>query len=347
MAEEITHLGDVAIEDQLALALEGVAYGVGPDVGVAVHVAAHPGPKAHNRAREVVGGVHGVSRAQRRRHGVVEGGNDFVDDVGEIEENVLDLVAHAPPYPRVLRGLPHESDLVPEAPGQCLFLGAGHTGVIEAVDQDARHPLLLGEDGAPNGLGGVGSEDRFHEHVTEEFTNASDREAAGREAEDDVLEAARLRGARAQIGAPPADAVDPLSHVHEREVGGEGASDLGRLPGLETGQQVVQPAVRFLVTVAPGPGGDPRRLHSVKKRVAPLLAQHVAEQGAKKADVPAEGVTVAAEDIEVRVHRHGPSSHHESRRTATLRGLTGNPRPRHDAPGAFSPHRPKERLRAR
>ena len=157
--------------------------------------------------------------------------------------------------------------------------------MLEAVDQDARDPLFLGEDGAPDGLGGVGRKDRFNQRVVEEVAQAFDRETAGREALDNVLEAARLWDVRAQIGAPPADSVDALGHVDQRKVSGEGARNLGRLPGLETGQQIVQPAVRILVAVAPRPSGEACRLHGVKKRVTPLFAEHVAKQRTEKAHI--------------------------------------------------------------
>jgi len=81
--------------------------------------------------------------------------------------------------------------------------------------------------------------------------------------------------------------------------------------------------IRFLVPVPPRPGREPRRFHGVKELIATLLAQHLAEEGAEKAHVTAQGAAVTGAVVNSGVHRHGPSSDHESLPTATH----GNPRP--------------------
>jgi len=232
VAEEIAHLGDVGVEDQLPLPFECVVDGVGPDVGVAIHVAADPRTEAHERAGELVAGVSAVGCAQRRRHCIVESGNNVVDDIRQVEENVLDLVADAPPYPRMLGGLPHQGDLIPQTTGQGSLFRVRHDGVFEAVDQEACDALFLGEDGAPDRLGGVGGEHRFHEHSTDELAHSFDRQPVSREAEGDVLEAARLRRARLDVFEAATDALYALGHVDECEISRERPRHLGCLPGL-------------------------------------------------------------------------------------------------------------------
>ncbi len=72
----------------------------------------------------------------------------------------------------------------------------------------------------------------------------------------------------------------------------------------------MQPVVRILVAVAPCPGREACRLYPVKKRVAPLLAQHLAEQRAEEAHIPPKVLDLAIVTIGWFFHfRHKPLHH--------------------------------------
>ncbi len=63
-------------------------------------------------------------------------GNDAIDHVDEIEEDVLDLVGNRPLDARMLGRLPHQGDLVAQPPGEGLLLGWCPIDVLQAIDQE-------------------------------------------------------------------------------------------------------------------------------------------------------------------------------------------------------------------
>ena len=104
-------LAVIRVDDDLLLARERFADGLRVDVGIAVHVAAHPGAEAdHVRQLERVR-RHVVELGERLGELVVERRQDAVEDFGEIEHHVLALVGDREPLARVVFGLPGRGDL--------------------------------------------------------------------------------------------------------------------------------------------------------------------------------------------------------------------------------------------
>ncbi len=323
VAEELPQLGHVAVDDELALAFEGALDGLRADVGVAVHVAADPRAEAQEGPRHLAGGVVTPRRAHRRRHRLLESGHHAVDDVDEVEQHVLHLVGHRSLDARVVGGLPDQRDLVAQPCLERRGLLRRAVGALEEVDEDARDPLLLGEDGAPDGLGGVGGQDGLHQHFGQRGADLVGGDAGCGETGRHILQAARLRDARPQSVAAAADAVHALGHVDQREVGRERPCDLCRLPRIEPLEQLVEGPLGGGVAAAPRTRRHARPLHDVEELAATLLGEHLAQHRAEEAHVAAQRVAGAGFRIPIVGLTHGPSSQHGSESLATLRADDG------------------------
>ena len=140
---------------------------------------------------------------------------------------------------------------------QDLIIAAVNEG-LEQIDQQAADALLLGQDGAPDGLGRMGGEHGLDQHSLELGHHLVERHPGVADPSHDVVEASGLWLARLQVLPAPADAVHALGHVDEREVGGESSCHLGGKGRIETSQEFVQRLLVRGLSFAPRARCDPR-----------------------------------------------------------------------------------------
>ena len=159
---ELAQVLPVAPQGELSVSGQGLPDRVGAHVRVAVHVAADPGGELDQWACDLDGLPEHI--AEGALDLLVEGGDDPVEHVGEVEEHVLDLLGDGRLARELLLGLPGGGDLQ----GDLLVEGREGDGLElvlgEARDQGTGQALLLLEQGAPHRLGGVGGEHRLEAH---------------------------------------------------------------------------------------------------------------------------------------------------------------------------------------
>ena len=133
----------VALEHQRAVAGQGGADRVGGHVGIAVHVATHPGPESqHGRYGNFRAGA-AVHRGERVRQLLVEGRHDAIHDVGQEEQHVLQLVEHGGALGGLRLGLPGDGDFFPDAAQRRAVFGGRERRIEPPHEQPADDLLLL------------------------------------------------------------------------------------------------------------------------------------------------------------------------------------------------------------
>ena len=194
------------------------------DVGVAVAVAADPGPVADER--------HGPGRADAGALGVqgpVQGTVDVRDDgedgLVEGRQGGAHLVERVEPGVAQLGGAPEQVDLLQQAAVRLGGLGAALVGAVPGVELGA-DPQDGGGDGAAAGLGGVGGEHGVELHARDQRVEVLLSPGALADGAD-----GRGQGLAGRVGgvvalAQRAHALVLLGQVGEVEVDGEGARDL-------------------------------------------------------------------------------------------------------------------------
>lgn len=294
MAEEVGHLDPVSLDHHLELPRQGGADGVRADVGVAVHVAADPAPEANQGALEHQRATVGLLEAPLNLG--VERRHDPVDHVRQVEEHVLELLAHGRLVSQLLVRLPRRGDVeLHQLSGRGDLFGR-HGALVEALDQHSRDALLLAEDRAPDGLGGVGGEHGLDQQTLEGLLDLFPLDARGGQGLEDGPDAAGLRFTVAEPVHSPADAVDALGHVHEAEVGGEGPDDLVAQVLIEPVEEADQLLLGLLAAAPPAAREQARALHGGEELLIAQLLEEPAEQLAEPANVPAQREVLGLEE---------------------------------------------------
>ncbi len=197
--------------------LQGLANRLAVHVRIAVHIAAHPGSEAQDVRHVQRFNRHGIGVRQRRLDFLIEQRHDAVEDVDQIKQYMLAFVNHGQAFTRMLLGLPDAGDLQPYPRPQHVQFRPGGSW-IGTVQQLMRNVLLLAQDGAPCGFGGMRREYRLNAHVTDELQRLFKRHAAALQPSDAIGDSARLRCAGiAQVFAAPAYAVRFFCRVHRHE----------------------------------------------------------------------------------------------------------------------------------
>ena len=159
----------IALQHQRALAGERGANRIGGHIGIAVHVPAHPGrePQDGGRAHQHAGTGGSVHGDERVLELLVERRHDAIHDVGEEEEDVLELVEHGGPLDALGLRLPGDRALFADAAQRGPLLVGGE-GWVQPPHQQPADGLLLFEERATRGLGGMGREHRFEHQALEQ-----------------------------------------------------------------------------------------------------------------------------------------------------------------------------------
>ena len=153
----------VASADHLLLALQGFTNGLAVDVRFAIHVAAHPGPEMQNvRNIQGVGG----DRIRGRQSGLdflVKQRDDPVEDFEQVEKHMLAFVGNGESLAGMILRLPDAGDFEAHTRPQRVALGLRERR-IQPIQQILRDVLLLAQNGAARGLGGMRHEHRLDAH---------------------------------------------------------------------------------------------------------------------------------------------------------------------------------------
>ena len=257
--------------------------GVGAHVGIAIHVAAHPGAEAQHVGQFdalAPGRLHRIAEdlVERRQH---------PEQHAQVVANVVDLVGHRGPPRRRLGGLPGGGQRLADARlvAQPLL---GRAGAVDVRHQPVHDHLLLGQQRTPDGLGRVGGEHRLHPRPGQQRLQLVQGHAIGVQRRQHRFQSARLGAVvAALVLAPAADAVHPLGQVDGPEPGRERPHQrvgVGRRHLCQfRGQRV-----RRLVVLAPRDRGPAHRLHLVQQRRRHLFGEHLAHHCTQAAHVVAQ-----------------------------------------------------------
>ena len=149
-------LGQIPVKGGRGVAAEGFGQHLGRHVGIAVPVAAHPGPDAQEAGQ--IGG------SKRRLPGLIETRQAVEEGALEEEGGVVDLVQHRKTRMPQKARVPEQSQL--RLHGRFDLRLSGRRGAGAAVEEFAqrRQPV---EDGLAADLGGVSGQDGGHRRLLE------------------------------------------------------------------------------------------------------------------------------------------------------------------------------------
>ena len=154
---QVAQLFLVAAQSHFEVPRERAPHRVRADVRVAIHVAADPRRKAHERP------VDAHARAVHRLDHVFElfvhGRHDAKQHVGQKEQHVLDFLADGGAAGQLFFGLPRRSDLQRDAVLDRRERAGVERVLEKALDQTRGEALLFLEHRAPHGLGRVRGKD--------------------------------------------------------------------------------------------------------------------------------------------------------------------------------------------
>ncbi len=201
---------------------------------------------------------------------------------------MLALVRHRQPVAGIAGRLPARRELgAHPLDGGVLF--AGRARRVEPVDQQARDALLLAQQGAAGGLGGVRGQHRLDAESPEQPDHVTQRQALRREAREALLEPAGLRGAAVvHVLAAPAHPVHLLRQVDHLEPRRERADQVERLLGrpVPGAHHHLDRGLRLALAAADG--GVAITLHRLEQRLAALVLEDVAHELAQRVHVVAQ-----------------------------------------------------------
>ena len=281
---ERAQVGAIAGQRGGALHLQRVADGGGADVGIAVHVAAHPGAEAQQRGQFDPLAVH---RLDRVGEGFVEHRQHPEQHAAQVEADVLDLVRHGRLLRRRLVGLPGGGQRLADARLVRALLRR-RAGAVDVGHQPLDDSALLEQQRAPHRFRRMRREHRLDAHAPEQVAQLFEGDAIGVQRAQHRLDAARLRcGPGALVVAAAADAVHAFGQVDRAEPGGERAHQrlgvLQRHAGQALGQRIDR-----LVVFAPRDRGLAHRFDQVEQFRRHLLRQHLPDHRAQAAHVVAQ-----------------------------------------------------------
>jgi hypothetical protein len=269
--------------------------GVRADVRVAVHVSTDP--RTHPNQRRVIRKPGGQPelRFQRLLEHLEEHRHRAVEHPADVVEHVLPLVFDGGPLMGVLFGLPGRGEIgLDTSPRHALL--PGRTLRVQPIEQALGDALLLVQDRASRGFGGVGREYRLDPKVAEQPHDLVLVQSGRPQRPNRRSERAALRLViTPQIGSSSPDAVDLLGQVYRLEVGGERAHEFGRparLHGVRLCPDPVQRASRML---PPADGLLPHPLDALVEIRSALFADHPAHQGPEAPDVLPQRLVLGAE----------------------------------------------------
>jgi hypothetical protein len=252
------------------------------DVGITVHVAAHPGSEVQDRRQ-----LERVRRYPKEFFQclcdlVVERRHHTVQDLDQIEEHVFALIGDSKLLARVIFGLPRGGELGAQASGDAAHL-VRRQRRVEPIEHELGNALLLAQDRAPRRFSGMRDEDRFNTQAADEREHLIQACAASFERAERILDAARLWACALlqKVLPPTADAMHFLGKVHDLKPGRKGAHQIarGRRRSPLHSRGKLDPRLRIAVSATDG--AHPVLFHEVEERGAPLLAQDVADERAQ------------------------------------------------------------------
>ena len=165
---KLTALVEIGRYDQLLMPVQRFANRLTMHIGIAIHVAAHPGPEMQY-VRYVQGfGGHRIRMGQRRLDLLIKERDDPVEDLEQVEKYMLTFIGDGEPLPGMVFRLPHARDLQSHPRPQRLALCVRQAR-IEAIEQILRDVLLFAQDGATRGFRGMRGEHRLDAHRRDQF----------------------------------------------------------------------------------------------------------------------------------------------------------------------------------
>ena len=165
--------GQIPVKGGRGVAAEGFGQHLGRHVGIAVPVAAHPGPDAQEAGQ--IGG------SKRRLPGLIETRQAVEEGALEEEGGVVDLVQHRKTRMPQKARVPEQSQL--RLHGRFDLRLSGRRGAGAAVEEFAqrRQPI---ENGLATNLGRVGGQDRRDRSLFELAERSRSRHLTGRQRRD-------------------------------------------------------------------------------------------------------------------------------------------------------------------
>ena len=301
---------EVGGDDQLLMALQGVADRLAMHIGVAVHVAADPRTEMQNARHVKRLHRHRIGGGECALHLFVEQRHDAIQDLDQVEEHVLPLVGNRERFAWMILGLPDARDLELHPRPQCGGFAGGQRR-IEAVEQILGDPLLLAQNGAARRFGGMGGEHRLDAEGGDQFERPLERQPVAFEPRDAVGDAARLGVGRiVQILPATADAVHlfcGIDHLEPdrkcpREIGCGCGRSIEGAP-LQTAEGAPRSArIAGRLRLARLECSAPITLDQFEKILATLIAQHLADELSKFMDVLPQARVLGGEPNALPVH---------------------------------------------
>jgi hypothetical protein len=269
---------------------------LGRDERIAVHVAAHPRMEPHRNAvrrrwpfAELE--LLAVRVLESARELLRKDGKQIPEDLLDVPDDVLHLVADGGPLAANLVGLPERGDLVADVAGGCVPFRRRELAVV-AVLEDVGDAVELLEKRAARRLARVGGQSEGDLERRDGLSHARGRHARLFQREQHRRERPALRRGPRGVGPSSANAVVLLGDVHEAKIEGKGADDRLGLRRREAAERLKKRpgGVASFVTrpAAPRNGKLANALLERKELFALELDEHLAEQTSEPAHVPPE-----------------------------------------------------------
>ena len=175
---------------------------------------------------------------------------------------------------------------------------------IEALEQVVRDALLLAQQRAAIGFGGMRGEYRLDRQTLDEIERLGERPAVRLQSGDCVLDAAGLRplAVLEEVVAAAPDAMHLLGEIDRLEPGGEGPHQVARQRRRPVAHACGELRPGVALAGAPTDRGHPVQLHQLEQLLAALLAQDLADQGAERVHIVAQRRVLGGELDVAAVH---------------------------------------------
>jgi hypothetical protein len=257
-------------------------------VGIAIRVAARPGAEVQDGRHVHCRGGGAVDLAERLGDLLIERRHHLIEDLEQVEQDLLALVGDREPFTRQFLGLPCRGHLQANA-GPDIALLVGRDRRIEPRQQPLRDALLLAQQRAAVGIGGMRGEHRVDRQRAEELEHLGKRPALALQGADRILDSARLGALTVleEVVAAAADAMHPLGEIDRLEPGGEGAHQVTRQRRRAVAHAGGELDAGIALPAATADRGYAVQLHELIELRAALLAQDFPDQ-------PTEGMHVVA-----------------------------------------------------
>src|SRR5690606_38627142 len=287
----------IAIDDDLLMACQCLANGFGMDVGIAVHVAADPRPETYDLWDLDVISFVAILRNEGGLNLFVKDRDDLVEDLGDEEQHVLSFFRHREALARVFSGLPPGRDLradaLPDLAGLRRMRRQAH-----ATQEQLRDLALLAKNRSARRLRRMRRKNRLDPHLEQQLPHVLEAESMRLELLDRLDQPARLFEPLVQVLPAPADAMHLFGSVDHLEPNRESPYQIARLGRRGVADALCQQLGAMRVSLSPRDRRSAIRFHRREQRLAPLLANHLADEHTEHVHVLAQlGVLRREADI--------------------------------------------------